>query len=66
MPYPGGGDRGWRAFGARGTSVTAQRFYTGPTYLAGSLFVQGQAVHFYVGEKTVMWPELTGYAYEMR
>ena len=53
-------------FAARGTSVTAQRFYTGPTYLAGGLFVQGQAVHFYVGEKTVMWPELTGYAYEMR
>lgn len=53
-------------FAARGTSVTAQRFYTGPTYLAGGLFIQGQAVHFYVGEKTVMWPELTGYAYELR
>ncbi len=44
-------------FAARDTSVTVQRFYTGPTYLAGGLFVQGQAVHFYAGEKTVMWPE---------
>lgn len=49
-----------------GTSVTAQRFYTGPTYMAGALFVDGEAVHLYSGEKTVMWPELTGYAYEMR
>ncbi len=49
-----------------GTSVTAQRFYTGPTYMAGALFVHGEAVHLYSGEKTVMFPELTGYAYEMR
>jgi hypothetical protein len=46
-------------------SVTAQRFYTGPTFIAGGLFVQGEAVHFYAGEKTIMWPELTGYAYEL-
>ena len=47
-------------------SVTAQRFYTGPTYMAGAFFVHGEAVHLYSGEKTVMFPELTGYAYEMR
>ena len=53
-------------FAPLGTSVTAQRFYTGPTYMAGALFVHGEAVHFYAGEKTVMWPKLTGYAYEIR
>ena len=66
MPHPGEVIGAFERFAARGTSVTAQRFYTGPTYLAGGLFIQGQAVHFYVGEKTVMWPELTGYAYELR
>jgi hypothetical protein len=48
------------------TSVAAQRFYVGPTYLAGALFVHGEAVHFYAGEKTVVWPPLTGYSYEIR
>ena len=41
-------------FAPLGTSVTAQRFYTGPTYMAGALFVHGEAVHLYSGEKTVM------------
>ena len=53
-------------FVPRGCSVTAQRFYTGPTFIAGGLFVNGEAVHFYAGEKTIMVPELTGYAYELR
>jgi hypothetical protein len=53
-------------FCRRPASVTAQRYYVGPTYLAGGLFVHGEAVHFYAGEKTVMWPPLTGYAYELR
>ena len=53
-------------FTLRGASVTAQHFYTGPTYMAGALFVDGEAVHLYSGEKTVMWPKLTGYAFEMR
>ena len=53
-------------YAPRGASVTAQRFYTGPTYMAGALFVHGEAVHLYSGEKTIMWPELTGYAFEMR
>ena len=53
-------------FTLRDSSVTAQHFYTGPTYMAGALFVHGEAVHLYSGEKTVMWPELTGYAFEMR
>lgn len=53
-------------FAPRGTSVTAQYFYTGPTYQAGAFFVDGEAVHLYVGEKTIMWPELTGYSYEVR
>ena len=53
-------------FAPLGTSVTAQRFYTGPTYMAGAFFVHGEAVHLYSGEKTIMFPELTGYAYEMR
>lgn len=53
-------------FVPRGCSVTAQRFYTGPTFIAGGMFVNGEAVHFYAGEKTIMVPELTGYAYELR
>jgi len=53
-------------FAPRGCSVTAQRFYIGPTFLAGGLFVHGEAVHFYAGEKSVMVPALTGYAYELR
>ena len=53
-------------FAPQGASVTAQHFYTGPTYMAGALFVDGEAVHLYSGEKTVMWPKLTGYAFEMR
>lgn len=53
-------------FAPLGTSVTAQRFYMGPTYMAGAFFVHGEAVHLYSGEKTIMVPELTGYAYEMR
>jgi len=63
---PGEVIEAFERFGSRGTSVTAQRFYTGPTYLAGALFVHGKAVHFYAGEKTVMWPKLTGYAYAIR
>jgi predicted ATP-grasp superfamily ATP-dependent carboligase len=62
-------DEVFRAFGefsGRAASVTAQRFYVGPTYLAGALFVHGEAVHFYAGEKTVMWPPLTGLSYEIR
>jgi hypothetical protein len=47
-------------------SVTAQRYYVGPTYLAGALFLYGEAVHFYAGEKTVMSPPLTGRAFELR
>jgi len=53
-------------FAPRGLSVTAQRFYTGPTYMAGGLFEHGEAMHFYAGEQTTMWPKLTGYAYEVR
>ncbi len=53
-------------FAPQGASVTAQHFYTGPTYQVGALFVNGEAVHLYVGEKTVMWPKLTGYSYEVR
>jgi hypothetical protein len=56
----------YERFAPRGASVTAQHFYHGPSYMAGALFVNGEAVHFYSGEKTIMWPELTGYAYEMR
>ena len=58
-----------RAFGkfSRGaTPVTAQRFYVGPTYMAGALFVHGEAVHFYAGEQTIMWPPRTGPSYEIR
>ena len=58
--------RAFDEFFSRAASVTAQRYYVGPTYLAGALFVHGEAVHFYVGEKTVMWPPLTGRAYELR
>ncbi len=58
--------RAFDKFSGRPASVTAQRYYAGPTYLAGGLFVHGKAVHFYAGEKTVMWPSLTGYAYELR
>lgn len=53
-------------FCARATSVTAQRYYIGPTYMAGGLFVHGEAVHFYAGEQTIMWPPQTGYSYEVR
>jgi hypothetical protein len=47
-------------------SVTAQRFYSGPTYMTGGLFVHGEAVHFYAGEQTIVWPPLTGYSHEIR
>jgi hypothetical protein len=47
-------------------SVSAQRFYLGPTYLTGGLFVHGEAVHFYAGEQTIMWPPLTGYSHELK
>lgn len=53
-------------FSGNGPPVSAQRYYAGPTYLAGGLFVHGEAVHFYAGEKTVTWPALTGYSYEIR
>jgi hypothetical protein len=58
--------RAFDKFFHRATSVTAQRYYVGPTYMAGALFVHGAAVHFYAGEQTVMWPPLTGYSYEIR
>ena len=58
--------RAFEEFFPRGASVTAQRYYTGPTYLAGALFVHGEAVHFYAAEKTVMWPPLTGFSYQLR
>jgi hypothetical protein len=58
--------RAFDEFSSRAASITAQRFYVGPTYLAGGLFVHGEAVHFYAGEKTVVWPPLTGYSYEVR
>jgi hypothetical protein len=48
------------------TSVTAQRYYVGPTYLAGGLFQHGEAVHFYAGEQTGMWPPLIGYSCEIK
>jgi len=63
---PGEVIEAFERFTRRGASVTAQHFYTGPTYMAGAFFVDGEAVHLYSGEKTVMWPELTGYAFEMR
>jgi hypothetical protein len=58
--------RAFDEFCRRPASVTAQRYYVGPTYLAGSLFLRGEAVHFYAGEKTVMSPPLTGRAFELR
>ena len=58
--------RAFDEFFPRAASVTAQRYYLGPTYLAGALFLQGKAVHFYAGEKTVMSPPLTGRAFELR
>jgi hypothetical protein len=58
--------RAFDEFSRRPAPVTAQRYYAGPTYLAGALFVHGAAVHFYAGEKTVMWPPLTGRSYELR
>ncbi len=58
--------RAFDKFSGGATSVTAQRYYVGPTYLAGALFVHGEAVHFYAGKKTVVWPSLTGYSYEIR
>lgn len=53
-------------FSHKGASVTAQRYYAGPTYLAGAFFAHGEATHFYAGKKTVVWPPLTGYSYEIR
>ena len=58
--------RAFDKFSGRPASISAQRYYVGPTYLAGGLFVHGAAIHFYAGEKTMMWPPLTGYAYELR
>ncbi len=55
--------RSFEKFSAEGLSVSAQRFYVGPTYLAGALFIHGEAVHFYAGEKTVVWPPLTGFSF---
>lgn len=53
-------------FSQRNSSVAVQRFYQGPTYMAGGLFVNGEAVHFYAGEQTIMRPPLTGYSCEIR
>jgi hypothetical protein len=53
-------------FSCRATSVTAQRYYAGPTYLAGGLFQRGEAVHFYAGKQISMWPPLIGYSCEVR
>jgi hypothetical protein len=53
-------------FHGKAASVSAQRFYIGPTYMTGGLFVHGEAVHFYAAEQTVMFPPLTGYAHEIR
>lgn len=58
--------RAFDKFFSRANSVTAQRFHVGPTYLAGGLFIHGEPVHFYAGKKTVVWPPLTGYSYEIR
>lgn len=58
--------RAFDKFHRRPTSVTAQRYYVGSTYLAGALFHNGEAIHFYAGEKTVMSPPLTGRAFELR
>jgi hypothetical protein len=58
--------RAFEEFFPTGASVSAQRFYVGPTYLAGALFVHGEAIHFYAGEKTVVWPPLTGFSYALQ
>lgn len=58
--------RAFTEFSRRDIPVTAQRYYFGPTFMAGGLFVDGEAVHFYAGEQTIMWPPLTGYSYEIR
>jgi hypothetical protein len=52
-------------FSGRGASVSAQRFYVGPTYLAGALFVHGEAVHFYAGEMMAISPQ-SGYSLAVR
>lgn len=53
-------------FARRDTSVSAQRYYVGPTYMAGGLFVHGEAVHFYAAEQTIMAPPITGFSHELR
>ncbi|TVZ00059.1 hypothetical protein EAS64_38975 [Trebonia kvetii] len=58
--------RAFDKFSCRAISVTAQRYYFGPTYLAGALFVHGEAAHFYAGEKTGVWPPLIGYSYQIQ
>jgi hypothetical protein len=58
--------RAFNKFSGRVTSVTAQRYYVGPTYMTGGLFVHGDAMHFYAAEQTIMWPPLTGYSHEIR
>ncbi len=58
--------RAFTEFSRRASPVTAQRYYFGPTFMAGGLFVDGEAVHFYAGEQTIMWPPLTGYSYEIQ
>jgi len=57
--------RSFEEFSFMGSSVSAQRYYAGPTYLAGALFVHGEAVHFYAGKKTVVWPPLTGLSFQI-
>jgi hypothetical protein len=58
--------RAFDKFSLKANSVTAQRYYIGPTYMAGGLFVHGEAAHFYAGEQTIMWPPLTGYSHEIK
>jgi hypothetical protein len=58
--------RAFDKFSGNATPVSAQRFYVGPTYLAGALFAHGEAVHFYAGKKTITWPPLIGYSYEIQ
>ena len=53
-------------FAGPGRSVTAQRFCTGPTFVACGLFVNGEAVHFYAGEMTVAQPPPSGYCFAVR
>jgi hypothetical protein len=48
-------------FSAAGLTVSAQRYYTGPTYVAGGLFIDGEPVHFYGAEMTFKSPA-SGYA----